>query len=285
MAEIPQSLIDDWYTLKPIDPKPHCKPEIDVRTKRMLERSEKQRRLQEEEMTKRRAEREQKEQEMREIAERASEYSQVVAEAAKMVRSEPGQEDDWINYDVVDSELRGSSLHSVDTEKLAERAGPARDDHFGEMSTVDTFANYNFDHKYDPSLPMTENRGKVLKCIEENPVTIVTGPTGSGKTTQVPQYIMDKCAAEKRHCNIVCTQPRKIAATSIARRVCQERNWRIGSLVGYQVQMNRELSEDTRLMYVTTGVLLRKLVTHKHMNMYTHLIIDEVEICLVLCFS
>lgn len=281
MAEMPQSLIDDWYGMKPMQHKPRRQPEMDARTKRMYQRAQEQQKLHDEETRKRISDRERKEREMKEIATRASEYNRVVSESVDG-RTEPaGTEDNWISYKAIDSELQGNSLHSVDTERLPPGTRePMNDDHFGERSTVDTFANYRFDHTYDPRLPMTQNREKVVKTIEGSPVTVVTGPTGSGKTTQVPQYILDKCAAEKRHCNIVCTQPRKIAATSIARRVCQERGWRVGSLVGYQVQMNREMSEDTRLMYVTTGVLLRKLVTNKHMNMYTHVIIDEVGLCM-----
>lgn len=99
---------------------------------------------------------------------------------------------------------------------------------------------------------------------------------GSGKTTQVPQYILDKCANAKQHCNILCTQPRRIAATSIAAFVCKERRWQLGTLVGYQIGLNRSLSEDTRLTFVTTGVLLQKLIGMKNLNQYTHIILDEV---------
>ena len=99
---------------------------------------------------------------------------------------------------------------------------------------------------------------------------------GSGKTTQVPQYILDKCASERQHCNILCTQPRRIAATSIAAFVCKERRWQLGTLVGYQIGLNRSLSEDTRLTFVTTGVLLQKLIGMKNLNQYTHIILDEV---------
>ena len=70
-------------------------------------------------------------------------------------------------------------------------------------------------------------------------MTIIEGPTGSGKTTQVPQFILDHYAEESRYCNIVVTQPRKIAATSICRRVCDERGWAEGSVCGYQVYTSR----------------------------------------------
>ena len=66
-------------------------------------------------------------------------------------------------------------------------------------------------------------------------MTIIQGSTGSGKTTQVPQYILDHYAEKGDYCNIIVTQPRRIAAMSIAKRVCQERDWSLGSVCGYQV--------------------------------------------------
>ena len=105
---------------------------------------------------------------------------------------------------------------------------------------------------------------------------IYTGATGSGKTTQVPQYILDEYAKDQRYCNIIVTQPRRIAAVSISKRVCQERGWTQGSLVGYQIGRDKCISEDTRLSYVTTDVLLNKLIQEKNMNQFTHVILDEV---------
>ena len=76
---------------------------------------------------------------------------------------------------------------------------------------------------------------QILDTIRVNQVTIIHGLTGSGKTTQVPQYILDECASERVYCNIVVTQPRRIAAISIAKRVCSVRAWTLGTVCGYQV--------------------------------------------------
>lgn len=139
------------------------------------------------------------------------------------------------------------------------------------------YSRYSFEHEYNKKLPITERRQTILDTINHNPVTIIQGATGSGKTTQVPQYILDQCARENRHCNIICTQPRRIATTTIARHICSERHWQLGNLVGYQIQLDRKTSEDTRLTFCTTGVLLQKLVNQRNLNEYTHIILDEVQ--------
>lgn len=130
--------------------------------------------------------------------------------------------------------------------------------------------------KHNPDLPIAACKDQLIKMVETYPVVVIQGATGCGKTTQVPQYILDHCASKGQHCNIVVTQPRRIAAISVARRVCQERGWSVGTVVGYQVGMDNQTSEDTRLAYVTTGVLLEKLIARKSMNQFTHVIVDEV---------
>ncbi|TRZ00335.1 hypothetical protein DNTS_015844 [Danionella cerebrum] len=116
----------------------------------------------------------------------------------------------------------------------------------------------------------------LISLIENNSVIIIRGATGSGKTTQLPQFILDYYAERKKPFNLVVTQPRKIGATSIARWVACERKCTLGSLVGYQVGLEKMATEHTKLIYVTTGVLLQKLVSAKTLTEYTHIFIDEV---------
>ncbi|KAM7323705.1 hypothetical protein ACRRTK_017811 [Alexandromys fortis] len=116
----------------------------------------------------------------------------------------------------------------------------------------------------------------VISLIESNSVVIIHGATGSGKSTQLPQYILDHYTQRSAFCNIVVTQPRKIGASSIARWISKERSWTLGGLVGYQVGLEKIATEDTRLIYMTTGVLLQKIVSAKSLMEFTHVFIDEV---------
>ncbi|XP_070385841.1 ATP-dependent RNA helicase TDRD9-like isoform X1 [Dermacentor albipictus] len=144
-------------------------------------------------------------------------------------------------------------------------------------STQQIYATYcQRAHVPNMDLPIMECKEDVLRMVDTYSTVVIRGATGCGKTTQVPQFVLDHCASMGVHCNIVVTQPRRIAAISVARRVCQERQWTLGSIVGYQVGMDNQTSADTRLAYVTTGVLLEKLIGKKDMNDYTHVIIDEV---------
>uniref|UniRef100_A0A8K9X4T3 ATP-dependent RNA helicase TDRD9 n=1 Tax=Oncorhynchus mykiss TaxID=8022 RepID=A0A8K9X4T3_ONCMY len=127
-----------------------------------------------------------------------------------------------------------------------------------------------------PSLPITKNRQEIISLIENNSVVIIRGATGSGKTTLLPQFILDYYSEKNAPCNLVVTQPRKIGASSIARWVARERKCTLGSLVGYQVGLEKMVTEHTRLIYMTTGVLLQKLVGAKSLTEYSHIFIDEV---------
>ncbi|XP_026760545.2 probable ATP-dependent RNA helicase spindle-E [Galleria mellonella] len=146
-----------------------------------------------------------------------------------------------------------------------------------EEAMTQVYSKYSFQKKEDNNnLVINEYKQQILDRISGYPVVIIEGPTGCGKTTQVPQWILDDCYQKRKPCKIIVTQPRRIAAISIAKRVAQERGWDVGGLVGYQVGLENKTSTDTRIHYVTTGILLQKLVAAKNMNEYTHIILDEV---------
>ncbi|KAK8137512.1 hypothetical protein PG984_003005 [Apiospora sp. TS-2023a] len=133
------------------------------------------------------------------------------------------------------------------------------------------------------SLPMSQYREEVLRMVRDsqNPFSIVMGATGSGKTTQVPQIILDDAIrrGEGADCNIICTQPRRIAATSVAARVAVERGERIGDSVGYHVRYDAKLPRPHgSITFCTTGILLAQIKADADgvLNYASHIVIDEV---------
>ena len=97
------------------------------------------------------------------------------------------------------------------------------------------FDLHEFDAPNRPPLAIDTQKENILSLLKKESAIIIKGFTGCGKTTQVAQFILDECYQTKTPCNIIVTQPRRIAAITISRRVCQERNWALGTVVGYQV--------------------------------------------------
>ncbi len=122
-------------------------------------------------------------------------------------------------------------------------------------------------------LPVYVNLDKILETYHGNAYLVLTSDTGSGKSTQVPQLILqDEFASGLR---VVCTQPRRIAATSLARRVSEEADVVLGKEVGYKVGGDTASSEKTRIEYVTEGVLLAELMHDEALSKIGVVIIDE----------
>eukprot|EP00917_Polyrhabdina_sp_WS-2016_P030350 GHVP01064783.1.p1 GENE.GHVP01064783.1~~GHVP01064783.1.p1 ORF type:complete len:786 (-),score=168.63 GHVP01064783.1:69-2426(-) len=114
-------------------------------------------------------------------------------------------------------------------------------------------------------LPVFNYKESIIKAVLENDVVIVTGETGSGKTTQIPQYLLDsdelrsKFFLKKKKFRVVVTQPRRVAAMAMAERVSKERNVKLGEEVGYTIRFDDKSNrEKTQIRYVTDGTLLRE---------------------------
>ncbi|CAH1403730.1 unnamed protein product [Nezara viridula] len=131
--------------------------------------------------------------------------------------------------------------------------------------------------QFRASLPVAALQDIIVQTVAENQVTIIAGETGSGKTTQVPQFLLEWHEKTGRPCRIVCSQPRRISAVSVAERVATERGDKVGQSVGYQIRLEGKVSPYTVLMYCTNGVLLRTLMTGESvLATVTHIIVDEV---------
>lgn len=126
-------------------------------------------------------------------------------------------------------------------------------------------------------LPIWQSREALVSTIARNQVTIVVGETGCGKTTQVPQYLLEHHASVGQPIRIICTEPRRLAAVAVAERVSAERNERLGHTVGYQIRLENRVSPKTLLTVCTNGILLRTLMGNDSaMATITHVIVDEV---------
>uniref|UniRef100_A0A8C4H6A0 Putative ATP-dependent RNA helicase DHX57 n=1 Tax=Dicentrarchus labrax TaxID=13489 RepID=A0A8C4H6A0_DICLA len=127
-------------------------------------------------------------------------------------------------------------------------------------------------------LPAWNEKENILDLLDRCQVLVVSGMTGCGKTTQIPQFILDaSLSGGAQHvANIICTQPRRISAISVAQRVAQERAECLGNSVGYQIRLETVRTSATRLLYCTTGVLLRRLEGEADLKGITHVIVDEV---------
>ncbi|KAL4751510.1 hypothetical protein BDW72DRAFT_92072 [Aspergillus terricola var. indicus] len=129
---------------------------------------------------------------------------------------------------------------------------------------------------YKPAslLPIARHRQSILYLVETYPVTIVVGQTGSGKTTQLPQYLDQAgwCADGKA---IAVTQPRRVAATTVAARVAEEMRCKLGEDVGYSIRFEDRTSAMTRIKFLTDGMLLREALVDPLLSRYSVIMVDE----------
>ncbi len=126
---------------------------------------------------------------------------------------------------------------------------------------------------YPPDLPIAERRDELLAAIRDNQVVVVAGETGSGKSTQLPKMCLELGLGEAGW--IGHTQPRRIAARSIAERVSEELNDELGGLVGYKVRFNDQVSTKTAIKVMTDGILLAEMQHDRALRKYSVIIIDE----------
>ncbi|KAJ3043919.1 hypothetical protein HDV00_003959 [Rhizophlyctis rosea] len=137
------------------------------------------------------------------------------------------------------------------------------------MSRAGDRSRYESDRK---SLPIYSYKDDLVNALEQYQCLVVVGDTGSGKTTQLPQYALEALPSVR---SIAVTQPRRIAAISAARRVSDEMGTRLGEEVGYSIRFDRVASNKTKLLYMTDGTLLRACVTDPKIEAYDLVILDE----------
>lgn len=125
-----------------------------------------------------------------------------------------------------------------------------------------------------PDLPISRHRELILDTLKNNQVLVIVGETGSGKTTQLPKIATELVSDDERR-YVGCTQPRRLAAVSVARRVAEEIGSTVGDLVGYQVRFDDATGPETRLKFMTDGILLAEIQSDPDLRHYHTIILDE----------
>uniref|UniRef100_A0A7N0RJX1 RNA helicase n=4 Tax=Kalanchoe fedtschenkoi TaxID=63787 RepID=A0A7N0RJX1_KALFE len=139
-------------------------------------------------------------------------------------------------------------------------------------------------------LPIAPYKDYITTTVNHHQVVLISGETGCGKTTQVPQFILDSMWDKGQTCKIVCSQPRRISATSVAERIAAERGQGIGEDVGYKIRLESKGGKNTSIVFCTNGILLKILVskgsmsstsdtknkTNDVLSKLTHIIVDEI---------
>lgn len=150
-----------------------------------------------------------------------------------------------------------------------------------ENARINSFTSKPFSQRYKDilekrrKLPVHKQRHEFLELIHNNQILVLVGETGSGKTTQIPQFLLFDEQPQLKGRMIACTQPRRVAATSVAQRVAEEMDVELGKQVGYSIRFEDCTSESTLLKYMTDGMLLREAMTDPLLSRYSAIILDE----------
>lgn len=150
-----------------------------------------------------------------------------------------------------------------------------------ENAPVNPFTGNPYSEKYygilkvRRDLPVHAQRAEFLKIYQENQIMVFVGETGSGKTTQIPQFVLFDEMPHLRNTQVACTQPRRVAAMSVAQRVAEEMDVKLGEEVGYSIRFENKTSNKTILKYMTDGMLLREAMEDHDLKRYSCIILDE----------
>lgn len=143
--------------------------------------------------------------------------------------------------------------------------------HYSDFQQKQKFARLKKIKKDQQNLPIHQYKAEVLEAVAQNQVVVVAGDTGCGKSTQVPQYLL-----EAGYENIACTQPRRIACISLSKRVSFETLNEYGSEVAFQVRFEKSRTKATKILFLTEGLLLRQIEIDPSLKQYNVILIDEV---------
>jgi HrpA-like RNA helicase len=124
-----------------------------------------------------------------------------------------------------------------------------------------------------PELPIAQYQSEIIASVRDHRTLIIVSQTGSGKTTQIPKYLLSSSVLNGKR--IAVTQPRRVAAVTVAQRVSQELGGNVGEVVGYNVRFDCKVSKATRIKYLTDGMLLREALVDRFLDEYGIIVLDE----------
>lgn len=155
-----------------------------------------------------------------------------------------------------------------------------------DKDAINKYTNLPYSRKWHEihtkrlQLPVWEYKETFLRLLDENQTLVLVGETGSGKTTQIPQWCVEYCTKQafdgNHKLSVACTQPRRVAAMSVAARVAEEMDVPLGDQVGYSIRFESRTSSKTLLKYLTDGMLLREAMNDSRLSQYGVIILDEV---------
>lgn len=202
---------------------------------------------------------------------KASHAEKVAEEAEEELRKHPHLEEiEHLEFHNA-GEFKGFIPHKT-TAKQAEKL---------ESADVNPFTGYEFSQKYFDilkirrDLPVHSQRDEFLKIFQSTQIMVFVGETGSGKTTQIPQFVLYDDLPHLKGTQVACTQPRRVAAMSVAARVADEMDVVLGDEVGYNIRFENKTSNKTILKYMTDGMLLREAMEDHDLKNYSVIILDE----------
>ncbi|XP_040437562.1 probable ATP-dependent RNA helicase DHX34 isoform X3 [Falco naumanni] len=174
-----------------------------------------------------------------------------------------------INLSVLSAPTEGSEFRGIPRESLTEFRAAFL--HYLDFSQKQTFAKLTKLHRERAALPISQFRDRILRAVAQHQVVLVAGDTGCGKSTQVPQFL---AAAGYRP--VACSQPRRVACVSLAKRVAFESLHQYGDQVGYQIRFESSRSPATSILFLTEGLLLRQAQREPRLPAYRVVVADEV---------
>jgi pre-mRNA-splicing factor ATP-dependent RNA helicase DHX15/PRP43 len=178
--------------------------------------------------------------------------------------------------ELADSEVDSGMFHKI--KRFQSTAQLAQELEAGE---VNPFTGRKFTNRYVEilqgrrNLPVHQQRDEFLKIFQNNQIMVFVGETGSGKTTQIPQFVLFDDLPHLNGKQVACTQPRRVAAMSVAARVADELDVKLGEEVGYNIRFENKTSDKTILKYMTDGMLLREAMEDHLLSRYSVIMLDE----------